>query len=197
MSIDDRARLLELLATHAYDFKPGGFTLVSGKISDEYLDCKLALSRAEALPVLGTLMLAQVDPRAVAIGGLTMGSDPIAMSTSFASASGRRLRWFSVRKDAKEHGRKKTVEGSVSPGDRVVVVDDVATTGGSTIQAIEKSRAHGLDVVQVLVLVDREEGGLQNVRNVSGPGIEVKALFTKGEVRAAWEAARESRTKLG
>src|SRR5258708_13981845 len=110
-----RRTLLELLARYAYDFKPGGFTLVSGQNSDEYLDCKMALSRAEALPLTGALFLSHVDPTAVAVGGLTMGSDPIAISTAHVSAGTRPVGWFSVRKNAKEHGRKKVIEGHGRP----------------------------------------------------------------------------------
>jgi orotate phosphoribosyltransferase len=188
-----RRKLLELLARYAYDFKPGGFTLVSGQKSDEYLDCKMALSRPEALPLTGALFLSHVDPTAVAVGGLTMGSDPIAISTAHVSAGARPLRWFSVRKDAKEHGRKKVIEGDVRPGDGVVVVDDVVTTGGSTIQAIQKCRECGLRVVQVLVLVDREQdGGLNGIRDVAGADVPVRAMFTKSEVRQEWERLRSA-----
>jgi orotate phosphoribosyltransferase len=184
----ERARLLSLLVTHAYAYKPEGFRLASGKISDEYLDCKMALSQPDALQPLGDLFLSHVDPGAVAIGGLTMGADPIAVNTSRSSAHvGRNLRWFAVRKDAKEYGKKKAIEGNVSAGESVVVVDDVVTTGGSTIQAIEKCREHGLRVVQVLVLVDREENdGLEKIREAAGPGVSVLAMFTKSEVRQAW-----------
>jgi orotate phosphoribosyltransferase len=193
MATDERAKLLELLATHAYAYKPGGFVLVSGQVSDEYLDCKMALSHGEALNALGALFLSHADERAVAVGGLTMGSDPIAMLTSAASTSSKRsMRWFSVRKDAKEHGKKKVIEGDVTKGDPVIVVDDVATTGGSTIQAIEKCRAQGLNVVQVLVLVDREQGGMDNIREAAGAGVAVKAMFTKTEVRQEWERQRAS-----
>jgi orotate phosphoribosyltransferase len=187
---DDRSTLLNLLASHAYDYKPKGFTLTSGKVSDEYLDCKMALSHAEALPALGHLVVSKMDPRAVAIGGLTMGSDPIAISAACASASHRPVRWFSVRKDSKEHGRKKTVEGDVAKGECVVVVDDVATTGGSTIEAIEKCRSHGLQVVQVIVLVDREEGGLTKIKDVAGTDVEVVAIFSKSEVRRQWDGLK-------
>jgi orotate phosphoribosyltransferase len=193
---DDERSLLELLAKHAYASKPEGFTLVSGKRSTEYIDCKMALSQAEALPVLGRVFLSFIDgcpePRPAAVGGLTMGADPIAVSTSSASAGRKPLRWFSVRKDAKEHGRKKTIEGDVAPGENVVVVDDVVTTGGSTVQAIQKCRAAGLRVTQVIVLVDREEeGGLESIRLEAGPEVTVRAVFTKSQVRAEWERQRQ------
>jgi orotate phosphoribosyltransferase len=189
----DRRTLLELLAQYAYQFRPEGFTLVSGKTSQEYLDCKMALSHAEALPSLGKVFLAVLDERAVGIGGLTMGADPIAISTAAASAGGRSLCWFSVRKEAKEHGRKKLIEGDVPPNAKVVVVDDVVTSGGSTIQAIQKCRDGGLQVVQVLVLVDREEdGGLARIEGEAGAGVPVRAIFKKSEIRAAWEARRRS-----
>jgi orotate phosphoribosyltransferase len=189
MTTDERSKLLELLATHAYNYKPGGFVLASGKTSDEYLDCKMALSQPSASNPLGSLFLSYIDPRAVAVGGLTMGSDPIAINVSRASAdSAHPVRWFSVRKDAKEHGKKKTIEGDVAPGQNVVVVDDVVTTGGSTIQAIEKCRAFGLEVVQVLVLVDREQDdGIQKIREAAGPNVDVVAMFKKSEVRREWD----------
>jgi orotate phosphoribosyltransferase len=101
MPTDDRATALQLLAEYAYSFKPGGFTLVSCQRSDEYLDCKMALSQPTSAAPLGNLFLSCVDPLAVAIGGLTMGADPIAMNVSTSSAATKQpLRWFSVRKDA-------------------------------------------------------------------------------------------------
>ena len=107
--------LLDHLAKHAYMYRPEKpFLLVSGKYSDEYLDCKLALSQPGAMAALGRVILTELEPRVVAIGGLTMGSDPIAMSTSQASANtGQPLRWFSVRKESKAHGQKKLIEGAV------------------------------------------------------------------------------------
>lgn len=187
--IDDRRNLLELLAKHAYDYSPGRYTLSSGKPSDEYLDCKNALSWPAALPSLGRLVVSYLAPDVVAVGGLTMGADPIAVSASLMSAGAEReLRWFLVRKDAKLHGMKKTVEGNVKAGEHVAIVDDVVTTGGSTIDAIKKCREFGLLVEQVIVLVDREQdGGLQNIISEAGPDVPVKAMFTKSEVRREWE----------
>ena len=183
MAPDDRRTLLESLARDAYEHRPEGFLLASGKTSTEYLDCRAALSHGEVLPALGRTVASVVVPRATAVGGLTMGADPIAISTALVSG---RLRWFSVRKEPKKHGTKKTIEGDVRKGAAVVVVDDVVTSGGSTIEAIQKCRAAQLDVVQVVVLVDREEGdGMRRVRAEAGHGVPVMALFTKSEVAAA------------
>jgi orotate phosphoribosyltransferase len=142
---------------------------------------------------LGKVFLALLKPGVVAIGGLTMGSDPIAMSTSQESfASSQPVRWFTVRKEAKGHGQKKLVEGSVKPGESVAVVDDVCTTGGSTVKAIEAAREFGLQVAQVIVLVDRQQSeGIDNIRCAAGEGIEVTAVFTKDEVKRRWSELRK------
>ena len=190
MPDDDKRLLLGCLADHAYEHRPEGFVLASGMTSTEYLDCRAALSHGEALPVLGRTVAREVVAEAVAVGGLTMGADPIAVSTSLVSG---RLRWFSVRKEPKKHGTKKMIEGDVPKGTAVVVVDDVVTSGGSTIEAIQKARAEGLRVVQVIVLVDREEsGGIARVRAEAGEGVPVVALFTKSEVAAEWRRRQES-----
>lgn len=186
---DVRAALLDELVQHAYQYSPEKpFLLVSGQYSDEYLDCKLALSQPRAMAALGPVFLARITVPIVAIGGLTMGSDPIAMSASQASfGSERPLRWFTVRKEAKGHGQKKLVEGSVQPGEAVAVVDDVCTTGGSTIKAIEAVRDFGLRVAQVIVLVDREQSdGITNIRRAAGPEVDVSAIFTKTDVKKRW-----------
>lgn len=190
-----RAALLDELVRHAYQYSPEKpFLLVSGQYSDEYLDCKLALSQPAAMAALGRVFLAHLKRPVAAIGGLTMGSDPIAMSTSQAShGTARPLRWFTVRKEAKGHGQKKLVEGSVKPGESVVVVDDVCTTGGSTVKAIEAARDFGLNVVQVIVLVDREQSdGMANIQRAAGPDIEVSAVFTKSEVKRRWQELKGS-----
>jgi orotate phosphoribosyltransferase len=184
-----RADLLDELVRHAYQYSPEKpFLLVSGQYSDEYLDCKLALSQPAAMASLGRVFLSCLTRPAVAIGGLTMGSDPIAMSTSQAShGTPTPLRWFTVRKEAKGHGQKKLVEGSVKPGESVVVVDDVCTTGGSTVKAIEAARDFGLHVVQVVVLVDREQSdGIANIRRAAGADVDVSAVFTKTQVKQRW-----------
>jgi orotate phosphoribosyltransferase len=186
---DARTELLDELVHHAYQFSPEKpFLLVSGQYSDEYLDCKLALSQPRAMAALGRVFLSKLKTPVVAIGGLTMGSDPIAMSASQASfGSDRPLRWFTVRKEAKGHGQKKLVEGSVQPGEAVAVVDDVCTTGGSTVKAIEAARDFGLRVAEVIVLVDREQSdGIANIQRAAGADVPVTAVFTKSEVKKRW-----------
>lgn len=192
-TMEDRRKLLELLAKHSYDFCPGKYILSSGKASDEYLDCKNALSLPQALWPLGRVIVSHLSPQVVAVGGLTMGADPIAVSASMAS--GDRLRWFLVRKEAKPHGMKKMVEGNVVSGEQIAIVDDVVTTGDSTIDAIKKAREYGrLIVAQVIVVVDREEeGGLQKVKDVAGSDVSVTALFAKSEIRREWDAQRALR----
>src|SRR4051794_32212774 len=184
-----RSALLDELVRHAYQYSPEKpFLLVSGQYSDEYLDCKLALSQPTAMAALGKVFLSLIDKPVAAIGGLTMGSDPIAMSTSQESfGSDRPLRWFTVRKEAKGHGQKKLVEGSVNPGESVVVVDDVCTTGGSTVKAIEAAREFGLRVAEVIVLVDREQSdGIANIQRAAGPEVPVSAVFKKSDVKKRW-----------
>jgi orotate phosphoribosyltransferase len=140
------------------------------------------------MAALGKVFLAQLKAPVVAIGGLTMGSDPIAMSASQSSfGTERPLRWFTVRKEAKGHGQKKLVEGSVQPGEPVAVVDDVCTTGGSTVKAIEAAREFGLKVAQVIVLVDREQSdGIANIQRAAGPDVDVSSIFKKSDVKKRW-----------
>jgi orotate phosphoribosyltransferase len=119
-----------------------------------------------------------------AVGGLTFGADPVAFAAAFASElNGDPIKAFSIRKTQKDHGIVKWVEGDLQPGERVAIVDDVATTGGSTITAIERARAEGLEVIKALVLIDRQEGGLENIRkHVS----DVSGIVTRDELLARW-----------
>ena len=119
------------------------------------------------------------------VGGLTFGADPIAMATAFASGlQGMPINAFSIRKEKKDHGIAQWVEGDLPAGAQVVVIDDVATTGGSTIKAIERARNNGLDVMRAIVLVDRQEGGLENIRQHVA---DAQALITRDELMAAYE----------
>jgi len=203
---DLRAALLDQLVKHAYFWRPDDpFKLTSGKTSPEYIDCKLALSQPEAMAALGRLVLSHLDPTVTAIGGLTMGADPIAMSTAQASATTEHpVRWFSVRKEPKAHGQRKLVEGDVRPGERVAIVDDVVTTAKSTLQALKTCVGDELKlkVAQIIVLVDREESnGLQNLRDAAakaaGRAVPVVAIFRKSEIVNEWRRRNALETSAG
>ncbi len=176
-----RARLLELLKTLAYEERE--VILASGKPSNFYIDCKQAALTAEGHFLIGTIIcdvLANVAPDVRAIGGLTMGADPIASAVATVSFTlGRPLDAFYIRKEPKGHGTQKWLEGDkrVRPGTPVAIVEDVCTTGGSTLKAIERARLHGLDVRRVITLVDREEGGREAVEKEA----PFTALFKKSE----------------
>ncbi len=175
------------LVDFAYKYDPeNGFLLSSGGRSDTYLDCRQALSLAKSAAALGHVFLPHLVEGVRAIGGLTLGADPLAYGTAAASAgTDHEVNWFSVRKQPKGHGRKRLVEGNVEPGWPVAVVDDVVTKGSSTIDALNKVREQGLNPVQVLVLVDRQEGGMDRILAEVGD-LPVKAIFTRAEIHAAW-----------
>ncbi len=161
MTPADGAALDRLLL--ARSVKRGHFTLASGRTSTFYIDCRLTTMSAEGLALIGRLGLAALRhagwaPRS--IGGLTMGADPVAYAIAAASVGAPPIiDAFSVRKEAKAHGTGRRVEGNFQPGDAVVVVEDVITTGGSALKAIEAIHEEGGTVLGVLAVVDREEGG--------------------------------------
>lgn len=182
-----RAKLLELLVTRSYRRADAPtFRLASGKLSDFYIDCKMTTLHAQAMPLIGEVCARELPDGVDAVGGLTMGADPIAHAIAhYCALHGRPVNAFSVRKEAKKHGTRKWIEGGVEAGSSVVVLDDVVTTGGSTIDAIRKCREEGLQVVGVLVLVDRqEEGGLDAIRRETGPEVPVRVIFTKADLEA-------------
>ena len=169
-------------------FRLGSFTLSSGGTSDYYIDCRLTTLDARGAVVTGEAVVEEIRERgwnAGAIGGLTMGADPIVVATSvISSQQGIPINGFLVRKAEKTHGTGQRIEGFREKGARVVIVDDVCTTGASTIQAIEAAREYGFDVVGVLCLVEREEAcGRANVDKAAAPAPFV-ALFTANDVRA-------------
>ena len=203
---DPRERLLELLAT--LSFRLGTFTLASGSTSDYYIDCRITTLHAEGGRLAGIVLLDLIReqfPAAAAIGGLTMGADPLVSATSIASAqeladyqeflelapeedhgeAPTLVQGFLVRKAEKTHGTGRRLEGFLEQGAQVVIVDDVCTTGGSTLQAIEATRAAGMQVLGVLCLVDREQGGRKAIEAALGPDVPFHALFTAGDVRRA------------
>jgi len=161
-----RERLLQLLRARA--FQEREVVLSSGRTSNFYIDCKQVSLDAEGATLIGELFHAAIDeiaPQAVAVGGLTLGADPLATATSVASfLAGRPRAAFIVRKEPKGHGTNQWVESTRLPaGADVVVVEDVVTTGGSMLKAVERARLAGLHVVHALGLVDRLEGGREAV----------------------------------
>jgi orotate phosphoribosyltransferase len=211
MPTDNRTALLNLIATHS--FKLGDFTLASGQKSDYYIDCRITTLHAEGGRLSGLVLYDLIRdhiPHAEAVGGLTMGADPLVSNT--ASASGWALADFNeiaelsatleldpdedpgptptlihgflVRKAEKTHGTGRRIEGFLKPGAPIVIVDDVCTTGGSTITAIEAAREAGMNVAGVLCLVDREQGGRAHIE-AAIPGVPFLSVFTATDVRTA------------
>ena len=142
------------------------YKLVSGTMSCFYVNCKPTTLSARGMYLAGHLVFEAIkDQNVSGVGGLTFGADPIAIATAFASELKQHpINAFSIRKTQKDHGIVKWIEGDIKSGERVAIIDDVATTGGSTIKAVERARMEGLDVVKVVILVDRQEGGLENIR---------------------------------
>lgn len=182
-----REQLKEILL--AKSVRTGEFTLASGKTSDLYIDC-----RVTTMDPCGALLVGEVgwsaaleylDAQGIkvdAIGGMTLGADPVSLAVGMEAAGKnpeRGLQVFTVRKEPKGHGRGKRIEGNFKDGNTIIVVDDVITTGGSTLKAIEAIEAEGGKIAFALVLVDREEGGRQAIE---ARGIPVVPLFTRSEL---------------
>jgi orotate phosphoribosyltransferase len=176
-----RQRLLTTLAHKS--FRLGEFKLSSGGTSDYYIDCRTTTLDAKGSRLTGEVFLEEIRQRGWkprAIGGLTMGADPIVVAVSVISGE---LNGFLVRKQEKQHGTGQRIEGFREKGARVVIVDDVCTTGASTIQAIEAAREFGFDVVGVMCLVEREEAlGRSHVENAAAPAPFI-SVFTANDVR--------------
>ena len=176
-----RQELLRLLATKS--FRLGEFKLSSGGTSDYYLDCRTTTLDARGAQLTGQVFLEEIRARGwdtQAIGGLTLGADPIVVAVAVTSGA---VHGFLVRKAEKQHGTGQRIEGFREKGARVVIVDDVCTTGASTVQAIEVAREFGFEIVGVMCLVDRQEsGGRANVEKAAAPAPFV-AVFTANEVR--------------
>lgn len=197
MSLVPRDVVLAELTDRGYCYnRTLPFRLASGETSPEYVDCRLALTLPWLLDAVAAHLLGEVRVRAEAIGGLTMGADPLAIAMSLkhyqaACAGGDVMGWFSVRKVPKQHGVDGVLVGAVRRGDPVIVVDDVLTTGASTIQAIRSCRDAGLEVKQALVLLDRQVGGMAAVQAVLDEDLasaaQASALFTLSELRAVWQ----------
>jgi orotate phosphoribosyltransferase len=184
-----RDDLITLLATRSA--KRGSFTLASGRQSSLYIDARITTMSPDGLALVGPLGLAAIHDAGWspdAVGGLTLGADPIACAISYASAtSATPVRAFTVRKEPKAHGTGRLIEGPFRGGDRVVVIEDTITTGSSARKAIDAVHAEGGNVLGVLALVDRQEGGREALEAL---GFGVVSLATAEEiVRAADERA--------
>jgi orotate phosphoribosyltransferase len=174
----------KLLATLAHQsFRLGEFKLSSGGTSDYYIDCRTTTLDAKGSRLTGEVFLEEIRQRGwkpQAIGGLTMGADPIVVAVSVVSGD---LNGFLVRKAEKQHGTGQRIEGYREKGARVVIVDDVCTTGASTVQAIEAAREFGFEIVGVMCLVEREEAnGRPSVEKAAAPAPFI-SIFTANDVR--------------
>jgi len=180
--IKAKKRLLEILVRKSFKYneKPT-YKLASGKMSNYYINCKATTLDAEAMNLIGYVFYDKIKALHInAIGGLTQGADPIAFSTAMISGiEGKPVNAFVVRKEAKKHGLQLEIEGNIQEGDKVVIVDDVVTTGNSTIEAIEKARKGKLNIVKVIVLIDRQEGGKEAIE---GKEISFESVFTKDDL---------------
>jgi orotate phosphoribosyltransferase len=181
----EREALARLLAERS--FRTGRFQLSSGRESSYYVDCRTTTMHARGQALLGRVALDRLEAVGWApdfVGGLTMGADPISYAVAGESArrGGAEIHAFSVRKEAKEHGRGRRIEGCFDAGGRVVVTEDVITTGGSALDACRAVEEAGGEILGLLVLVDRQEGGGEALREAGYP---VEALFTISDLEQA------------
>jgi orotate phosphoribosyltransferase len=176
-----RQELLEMLAHKS--FRLGEFQLSSGSTSDYYIDCRVTTLDARGAQLVGEVFLAEIREQgwqADAIGGLTMGADPIVVAVAVISGT---MHGFLVRKAEKQHGTGQRIEGFREKGAQVVIVDDVCTTGSSTVQAIEAAREYGFEVIGVMCLVERQDAhGRPAVEKAAAPANFI-SIFTANEVR--------------
>ncbi len=184
--------LYEMLATRSA--RRGNFTLASGRQSTLYIDCRLTTMSPDGLALIGALALGALDEAgwaADSVGGLTLGADPVSYAIAYASALATTtsdhamIRAFTVRKEAKAHGTGKLIEGPFQTTDRVVVIEDVITTGGSALKAVEAVRGAGATVLGVLAVVDREEGGREAL---NAAGLSVVTLARASDILARMPA---------
>lgn len=182
-----KERLGEIILERSFKYSENPpFTLASGRQSNFYFNCKPTTLDPEGMNLIGEIIFDMVkDSGVTAAGGLTLGADPIANALSVISyQKGKPIKSFIVRKDVKDHGTRSAIEGNVKAGDRVLIIDDVITTGGSTITAIEQARKAGLIVDGVITLIDREEGGRENILQHAS---NIRSILTRTEVMAIRE----------
>jgi len=159
-------------------------------MSRYYIDCKKVTLDPKGAALIGRLIFNRIKPlRPQGIGGLTLGADPIALAVAVTSyLKGRPIPAFIIRKEPKGHGSQAWIEGNLPEGAEVVVVEDVVTTGGSTLKAIERLKAHGCKILKVLAIVDRNEGGREKI---GASGYSLEALFTVDDFLSLAGVARQ------
>lgn len=175
-------RLIQLIIDKAFKYSEEPiFKLVSGRVSNYYFNCKTITLHPEGMHLVGNVIYEMIrDASPAGIGGLTLGADPIASAVAYTSyLKGSPIEAFVIRKTAKAHGTMQWIEGNVTAGDKVIIVDDVITTGKSTIEAVTRAREAGLEIVKVIAMIDRQEGGRENIETL---GLVVEAVVTREEV---------------
>jgi orotate phosphoribosyltransferase len=175
-------RLIELIIEKAFKYSEEPvFKLVSGRMSNYYFNCKAVTLHPEGKYIIGNIIFDMIkDLDVKGIGGLTLGADPIADAVAYTSyLKEKPIEAFVVRKTPKAHGTMQWIEGNITKGDRVVIVDDVITTGKSTVEAITRSKETGLEIVKVITLIDRQEGGREAIETM---GYNLESIITREEV---------------
>lgn len=185
-----KQRLIELILERTFKFTDEPtFKLASGTMSNFYFNCKPTTLNSEGMYLIGNLLYDIIKSRkswkVKGVGGLTLGADPVANAIAYtAHIKEEPLEAFVVRKEPKKHGTMLWIEGNVKKGDKVVIVEDVITTGGSTKKAIDRALECGLKVLGVVVLIDRQEGGREAIEAL---GVPVRVLLTKEEIFRAYQ----------
>ena len=180
--MSDKERLKQIIRELSYEKRK--VILASGRESDFYFDGKQTTLHREGGLLVGKLFYEAIKdlPEIDGVGGITLGADPIATATSIAAyLDGRPMHAFIIRKEPKGHGTGQWLEGrkNLPPGSKVVIVEDVVTTGGSSMKAVNRAKEEGLEVLGIVALVDREEGGRENIE---AEGYWLRSIFTKSEV---------------
>ena len=186
-----KRQLIQLIFEKAFKYSEEPvFKLVSGRMSNYYFNCKAVTLHPEGMYLIGNIIFDMIRESGVkGIGGLTLGADPIADAVAYTSFLKKApIEAFVVRKSAKSHGTMQWIEGNIAGGDRVVIVDDVITTGKSTIEAISRAKEAGLEIVKVITLVDRQEGGKENIEAL---GFKVEPVVTREEVMELYRTLRK------
>ena len=190
-----KKRLAEIIVERSFKYSNDPpFTLASGRKSNFYFDCKPTTLDPEGMNLIGNIIFDMLEGSDVtAAGGMTLGADSIANALSLISYQrGKSIKSFIVRKGVKGHGTKSRIEGNIRPGEKVAIIDDVITTGASSIAAIESAREEGLIVDRVIVLVDREEGGKKNIEKYIK---EIDSVFMRTDIMKLYKQKEASNEK--